>query len=308
MVCQGRTYISDLGASGVCKTDRAQRTDRAGRTQSRRCYLRRVTHAVWEFPLTLPRNAFTSREVPRAGDMWRLCQDVATLASIRAGWPPSRFRTERVAFIVYKMTLLHQAETPFATALDTKTWVSRFRRRTLCTREVRVSAVGQPVAAATQEWVHVDFDTQKPKQGSQETAAAFPETEIEPSVTMPSFEALPGGEHAIGFEMWQTWSDPLSHANHPAYIDWCDEATSRRMLAAGLDPVQLQPLAEQVAFRSSVLPGESVTIRTRRVGVIGTNAVVLKHHLETERGAAADATSVRSLAEGSAEPLIAAWD
>jgi acyl-CoA thioesterase FadM len=267
-----------------------------------------VTNAVWEFPLTLPRNAFTSREVPRAGDIWRLCQDAATLASIRSGWPPSRFREEQVAFIVYEMTVLHGAPTPFGAVLDTQTWVSRFRRRTLSTREVRVRSNGVLVASATQEWVHVDFETQKPKQGSEEAAAAFPATDGEPSVTMPGFDALPGAEDDFSFQMWQSWSDPLAHANHPAYIDWCDESTSRHMLRAGLDPVLLRPIAERVRFRSSVLPGERVTVRTQRVGVIGRDAVVLKHHLETDRGAAADALSVRGLAGGDAQALIDAWD
>lgn len=267
-----------------------------------------MTNTVWEFPLSLPRDAFTAREVPRAGDIWRLCQDVATLASISAGWPPSRFHDEKVAFIVYKMTVQHDAETPYGAVLDTQTWVSRLRRRTLCTREVRVRTGGQRVAAATQEWVHVDGDTFKPKQASVETAAAFPETDVEPSVTMPAFDELPGAEDELVFDMWQTWSDPLAHANHPAYIDWCDEATSRRMLASGIDPVLLRPVAEQVAFRSSVLPGERVTVRTKRVGVVDRHAVVLRHHLETERGPAADATSVRALAEGSIETLISVWD
>ena len=258
--------------------------------------------------MRLPRNAFTSREVPRAGDIWRLCQDVATLASIGAGWPPERFREERVAFIVYEMTLIHGAETPYGQLLDTRTWVSRLRRRTLSTREVRVRSEGEIVASATQQWVHVDFDTQKPKQGSPEAAAAFPATDVEPSVQMPLFESLPGSCHELTFDMWQTWSDPLSHANHPAYIDWCDESTSRQMRSAGLDPVLLRPVAEQVRFRSSVLPGERVHVRTERIGAVGSEAVVLKHHLETERGTAAEATSIRALAEGSGETLIAAWD
>ena len=264
--------------------------------------------AVCEFPLTLPRNAFTSREVPRAGDMWRLCQDAATLASIRAGWPPARFRVENVAFVVYKMTLLHDAPSPYGEVLAAQTWVSRLRRRTLCTREVRVRRGGQRVAAATQEWVHVDFETLKPKQGSLEAASAFGEIEVEPSITMPSFDALPGAKDDFQFDMWQTWSDPLAHANHPAYIDWCDEATSRRMLAAGLDPVLLRPIAEQVTFRSAVLPGERVTVRSKRVGRIGSDVLVLKHRLETDRGPAADATSVRGLAQGDCEALVAAWD
>lgn len=267
-----------------------------------------MTNAVWEFPLSLPRNAFTSREVPRAGDVWRLCQDVATLASIGAGWPPERFRAEKVAFIVYEMTLIHGVPTPYGKVLDTKTWVSRLRRRTLSTREVRVRSEGELVASATQQWVHVDFDTQKPKQSTPEAAAAFPATDVEPSVQMPSFEPLPGSHHEFAFDMWQTWSDPLSHANHPAYIDWCDESTSRQMLSAGLDPVLLRPIAEHVRFRSSVLPGERVHVRTERIGTAGSDAVVLKHNLETERGPAAEATSIRVLAEGSGEALIAAWD
>ncbi len=275
---------------------------------SRRCYQTEVTNAVWEFPLTLPRNAFTAREVPRAGDIWRLCQDAATLASIRSGWPPSRFRTERVAFVVYKMTMVHGASAAYGTVLDAKTWVSRLRRRTLSTREVRVRSDGELVAAATQEWVHVDFDTMKPKQGTPEAAAAFPEVEIEPSVTLPKYHGQSGGEHRFSFEMWQTWADPLAHANHPAYVDWCDEATSRHMRSAGLDPVRLVPLAERVTFRSAVLPGEEVDVRTRRIGAVGSTAVVLGHELQTSRGVVADAVTIRELADGRGDAFIALWD
>ena len=275
---------------------------------SGRCYLTRVTNAVWEFPLSLPRNAFTPREVPRAGDMWRVCQDVATLASIASGWSPARFRAERVAFIVYRMTMLHEAPTAYGARLDTQTWVSRMRRRTLCTREVRVRSEGALVASATQEWVHVDFDHLKPKQATHEAAAAFPETDAGPSVDLPAHEERSGDEDQFSFHMWQTWADPLAHANHPAYIDWCDEGTSRRMAAKGLDPVLLRPIAEQVTFRSAVLPGEDVDVVTRRIGVIGSDAVVLRHELRTVRGAAAEAVSVRGLEEGSGAALIAAWD
>lgn len=267
-----------------------------------------MTADVLHFVLRLPRNAFTAREVPRAGDLWRLCQDVATRASIEAGWPPARFRQAKVAFIVYKMTLLHERPTSYGAALDASTWVSRLRRRTLCTREVRVRVDGAPLASATQEWVHVDFESLKPRQADHATAAAFPEIEVEPSVKMPAYEQRPGAETELVFDMWHTWADPLAHANHPAYVDWCDEATSLRMAEAGIDPVLLRPVAEQVAFRSAVLPGERVTVRTSRVGVIGAEAVVLKHHLETDRGPAADATTVRGLADGSAEALIAAWE
>ncbi len=268
----------------------------------------RVTQSVWEFALRLPRNAFTSREVPRAGDVWRLCQDAATLASVRAGWPPARFRDEGVFFVVYRTVVIHESEVPYGEVLDATTWVSRLRRRTLSTREVRLRIAGKLVAAATQEWVHVDGSNFKPKQGSEETAAAFPAVDLEPSVKMPKFDECPGGHSVFEFEMWQTWADPLAHANHPAYVDWCDEATSRRMKQAGIEPSLLRSVAEQVTFRDSVLPGEQVTLRTERVGVIGQNAVVLRHHVQTDRGPAADATTIRSLAAPSSAPLIAAWD
>jgi len=231
------------------------------------------------------------------------------MASIRSGWPPSRFREERVAFIVYRMTMAHHGSTSYGDILETKTWVSRLRRRTLSTREVRIEHAGDLVAAATQEWVHVDFETMKPKQGTHESAAAFPAIDRGPSVTMPEHEPAPGGEeYRFSFDMWQTWADPLAHANHPAYVDWCDEATSRRMDAEGLDPVLLRPIAETVTFRSAVLPGEEVVVTTRRIGVVGTRAVALQHELRTESGVAAEAVTVRGLAEGRGEALVSIWD
>lgn len=272
------------------------------------CYLPLVTDGLFEFELKLPRNAFTSREVPRAGDLWRMCQDAATLASIESAWPPERFRDEKVAFIVYRMTMVHDSPSAYGSVIHAKTWVSRMRRRTLCTREVRLSRGGQRLAGATQEWVHVDFETLKPKQGTAESAAAFPEVDVEPSLTMPEYEEAPGLETEFRFDMWQTWADPLAHANHPAYVDWCDESTSRHMVAAGFDPVLLRPLAETVTYRSAVLPGEEVVVSTKRIGTVGDDTVVLQHRMATERGTAAEAVSVRALAEGSGAQWIRAWD
>ena len=206
------------------------------------------------------------------------------------------------------MVVVHDHELHYGQSIHAKTWVSRFRRRTLCTRQIRLRADDQPIASATQEWAHVDGATLKPKQASEEGAAAFPESQGDPSVVLPAFDPSPGAETVFRFEMWQTWSDPLEHANHPAYVDWCDESTSRYMLSAGLDPVMLKPIAEQVIFRNSVLPGEVVEVRTERAGVVGRDAIVLRHQIETELGRAADAITIRSLAEGSTQTLIDAWD
>lgn len=272
------------------------------------CYWLRVTQGVWEFPVALPRNAFNAREAARAGDIWRAFQDAATTGSIKAGWGPSRYRAEKTSFLVYRMVVVHQGETRFADSLQARTWVSDFRRRTLSTRQIRIRRGQAPLAAATQEWVHVDGATLKPKQASEDFAACYPVVDLEPSVDLPAFEAHPGAEEVFDFHMWQTWSDPLGHANHPAYVDWCDEATSRRMLGAGLDPVLLRPLAERVRFQRSVQPGEDVRLVTRRIGIIGAEAVVLQHRIETEQGPAAEATSIRSLAEQDPSRLIEAWD
>jgi acyl-CoA thioesterase FadM len=206
------------------------------------------------------------------------------------------------------MTMVHSGSTAYGGPLTAKTWVSRLRRRTLCTREVRLSSDGKRLAGATQEWVHVDFETLKPKQGSPEAAVAFAEVDIEPSVVMPDYDDAPGRETEFHFSMWQTWADPLAHANHPAYVDWCDEATSRHMVAAGIDPVLLRPIAETVTYRSAVLPGEDVVVQTSRIGKVGSGAVVLRHRMSTERGLAADATSIRGLAEGGGPEWIHAWD
>lgn len=267
-----------------------------------------VTDHVWEFPVLVPRDAYTDREVPRAGGMWRVCQDVATLASIEAGWPPARFRQDGVFFIVYRMVMVHASQPAYGRQLTGTTWVSRLRRDMLSTREVRLRSSEGVVAAATQEWVHVDALSRKPKRAEPTTAAAFPPVDLEPSVALPKYDKKPGSRRSFEFDMWRTWADPLGHANHPDYIDWCDEGISRRLVSAGIDETALTPVAEQVAFKDSVLPGERVIVYTERAGVLGSGAVVFKHTLQTDRGLAANATSVRRLAGDPRDNLSRAWD
>ena len=190
--------------------------------------------------------------------------------------------------------------------LDAKTWVSRFRRRTLSTRELRVRTGGEAVAAATQEWVHVDFDTLKPKQGSLELAAAFPETDIEPSVKMPEFDERCPERGRVRFDMWQTWADPLAHANHPAYVDWCDEATQPAMSAAGLDPVLLRPSPNgYVSERRPARRGGARADEAYRCHRFRRSRAAAQHRDRT--GSGGRGVTVRGLADGSAQPLIAAW-
>ena len=129
--------------------------------------------------------------------------------------------------------------------------------------------------------------------------------EGEPSVKLPEFEPSPGAESTFEFRIWQTWADPLGYANHPAYVDGCDEAIARDVLDAGIEPTLVRPVAERVDFRDSVLPGEVVRVRSRRIGVMN-DAVVLRQELLTDRGQAARATTIRRLVDGA--DLAGAWD
>ena len=127
----------------------------------------------------LPRHAFSVRDAARAGDIWRCFQEAAVEGSTRCGWPPSRYREEGSAFVVREMTVVHHREPSYGQPLDVMTWVANFRRGILTTREIRLSFEGQPVAAASQEWVHVT-EGLKPVRASAECQAAFAPEDVEP--------------------------------------------------------------------------------------------------------------------------------
>lgn len=246
----------------------------------------------------LPRHAFSVRDAARAGDVWRAFQEVAVEGSTRAGWPPLRYRAQSVAFVMRTMTVVHHREALYGEPLLARTWVRRFRREMLSTREVRLDSDRGEIASGTQEWVHVN-DSLKPVRAAESLTQAFPVHEVEGDVpaTLPPFEPLEGGDHDFEFEAWWTWMDPLDHVNHPAYVDWCDEATSRIMAAEGLAPVQLRPVAERVTYSRGVVAGQRVRVSTRRIGRIG-EAVVLSHEVRADDHLCAKITTIRDLAEG----------
>lgn len=257
--------------------------------------------AVEEIPLHLPRNAFGPRDAARAGDVWRLFQDAAVFGSSRRGWPPERYRDERCAFVVRSMTARHHRETSFGEALVARTWVSSFRRQMMSDRQIRVLAAGgEVVAAATQRWFHVSVPELKPTRASPALEQSFGVIESpDGDVALPAFEADPGPERSFSFEAWFTWMDPLAHANHPAYVDWADEATSRLLAEAGVDPHGLVPVAEEVTWRSGVVAPERVVLTTRRLGWTPDGEAVLGHRFEGGDGRlCAEATTVRRRADG----------
>ena len=87
-------------------------------------YAPSMTEPVWEFPVALPRHAFSARDAARAGDLWRAFQEAAVGASSRAGWSARRFSEAGTAFVVRTMTVRHHRETYYGEPLHAPTSAS----------------------------------------------------------------------------------------------------------------------------------------------------------------------------------------
>lgn len=253
------------------------------------------------YPVRLPRHAASPRGFGRAGEIWRLCQEVAVLDSIALGWSPDRYVAEGVAFIVVGMAVRHHRELAYGEDLEAQTFVRAFHRGVLTTRELRLVGPQGLVAEATQRWVHVRADL-KPARASRALIDAFPvyDPPEQPSVSLPAkAEARSGQAHRFRFEVWHTWMDPLAHVNHPVYVDWCDEGACRALAAAGLDPQRLAPVAEEVSWKRGAVAGERLMVRSQLVGLSAEGDAVLEHAVTAEQDedvVYASATTVRRLA------------
>ncbi len=274
-------------------------------------YQRAVTETppLQRFAAALPRHAFSARNAARAGDVWRSLQEVAVEASTRCAWPPMRYRAEGSAFVMRTMTVDHVREARYGEALEARTWVHPFKRGIFSTREIRIHSAedGSRIATATQQWVHVD-GTMKPARASEALTSAFqphdepadPPAQL-PAITEPAEEPT---VHRFELEPWFTSMDPLDHVNHPAYIDFCDEAIARIVHGAGLSPLQLRPRAEKMTYSRGVGALERTVVETELRGRSEDGAVVCEHRiLLTDGTLCAKGTTVRDLAEGSADAL-----
>lgn len=236
--------------------------------------------------------------------MWRSFQEIAVDASTEAGWPPKRYRDEGAAFIVRSMTVRHAQEPYYGEPLTGTTWVSRMRRDLFSTREVRiVSKERGAIASARQEWVHVSA-AMVPTRAPKSLLDAFLPESIEGSFLEPELPPITekiesSATLEFEFDAWWTWMDPLDHANHPAYVDWCDEALSRALAAKGLNPLALTPEAEEVTFRFGVRGGQRVAVRSNAIGFDAKGNLAVAHRiyalLPEGEVLAANATTFRRL-------------
>ncbi len=253
------------------------------------------------YPVMLQRNSFGPRLVARAADVWRAMQDVVVDHSTSVGWAPQRYAVTNSMFVVRTMTVQHTRELGIGEPLIGRTWVSRARRAILFTREVRLFTADALVGTATQEWAYLSRDLQPQKPGP-ELYAAFPIVEGYPHVDLPTHapRATPKRLSSFRFRTWHTWMDPFGHINHPAYVDFCDEAVCRLVAAAKLNAQNVVPVAEQVHFRAPIEEDAEVEIETTLVGTAG-HAAVFEHRVHSNETVCALATTVRAyLGESSA--------
>lgn len=259
-----------------------------------------MTTGVESFDLSLSRSAFSPRDAARAGDIWRMFQDAAVIGSTRRGWDPRRYRDAGCAFVVRAMRVLHHREAAFGDRLAVRTWVSSFRRDVFSERQIRAEIDGVPLASATQEWVHVQTEPEvRATRASPALRAAFDLVEPEPDVRLPPYEEAEGASWELAFDAWYGWMDPLGHANHPQYVDWCDEAIARRIADRNGDPMAVVPVAEEVRFRSAVIAPERVTITSRPIGRTHEGDLVCAHVVRGgDQRICAEGTTVRRMISG----------
>ncbi|MBL8915083.1 MAG: hypothetical protein JNM17_30545 [Archangium sp.] len=263
--------------------------------------LKNVPPASQPFPVTMQRHAFGPRLVARAGDVWRAMQDVVVDQSSSVGWTPERYVAENTMFVVRTMTVRHEREVRIAEPLVGRTWPSRERRQMLFTRQVRLFApTAEPelIASATQEWAYLSRDLE-PIRAGKGIYDAFSLIEGFPDVDLPSFVADTNQPlHVFDFTTWHGWMDPHSHANHAAYVDYCDEGVARVVAAAGGNPQNLIPVAETVHFRAAIGAGELITVETTRAGHAHAGKhIAYKHRILSGEKVCATATTIRTLVE-----------
>jgi acyl-CoA thioesterase FadM len=262
---------------------------------------------------TLPRSAFSARDAARAGDVWRLLQEVAVEASTAGGWPPMRYRQERNAFVVRRMIVRHHEEATYGERLEASSWISRVRRDMFSTREIRIRSARGAITTATQEWVHVS-ESLEPVRAPRSLLDAFaaeqsPEEDAPPLMPAFAHHIAAHAPHVFSFRAWWTWMDPLDHVNHPAYVDFCDEALATAAHAAGMSPLAIASVAEDLTFRSGVVAGEDVRVESVVSGLTNAGAALVAHRIFAGDRLCVTGTTVRRLIDApDAMSLVRALD
>lgn len=254
--------------------------------------------ATLPFTATLSHSGFGPRLTARAGEVWRAMQDVVAEQSNSVGWTPERYVQSGTMFVVRSMTVRHHREVKVDEVLSGRTWPSKARRAMLFTRQVRLFGRTEDlVASATQEWALLTVHDLQPTRAGQDLFDAFKIYEGHPDVAelpVPRF-AEAAQPHRFEFTVWHGWMDPNGHANHAAYVDYCDEAVARIVASEGKDPQRTVALAETVHFRASITGGDVVTVETLELPATPEGRL-FTHRLLVNGKVCATATLLRTFA------------
>jgi len=254
---------------------------------------------VHRVDLVLPRHAFGPRETARPGEIWRSLQDIAVLASSRAGFTPRDYREQGISWVMRSMTVRHLAEIRFGEPLAAETWISTFERGIFSNRQIRMTADGHDVVRADQRWVHVRLPDLRPVRASAELQAALGTLQDPLDLSLPDEDAVAAEVRwQTSFETWHSQMDPLGHANHPAYVDWVEEAWCRWLAARCVDPQQSRPVAESVTYRSGVVAPDPVTVTLTLRGTTPDGAAALDAEIAVGERPVASAWAVREVHGG----------
>ena len=208
------------------------------------------------YPLRLPRHAVSPRQVARAGDVWRLFQEAAVQASSDAGYPPSRYAEEQIAFIVGQMTVEHH-RARLRRGRARVDLIRRNLRGTIAQRELRLETPLGLLASASQRWVHVSMAGGAlpmpgwARRASRLRAHRGPRCRRAPRAREASVTGRLGT--ASGSRSGTAGWTPGAR-QPPRPIDRADEAR-HRMAASGLDPAGPVPIWEDVRFRQAAVAG-----------------------------------------------------
>ncbi len=248
-----------------------------------------------QIELVLPRHAFGPRETARAGEIWRSLQDIAVLASSRAGFTPRDYREQQIGWVMRSMTVRHHAEIRFGEPLTAETWISTFERDIFSNRQIRMRAGDRDILRADQRWVHVRLPDLRPVRASAALKAALGTLGEPLEIEVPAIQAH--GHDDAGycntFDTWHSQMDPLGHANHPAYVDWVEEAWCRWLAQRGLDPQQTFAVAESVTYRAGVVAPQPVTVELALRGVTEDGLAVVDAEMVAANRPVASAWIIR---------------
>jgi acyl-CoA thioesterase FadM len=255
--------------------------------------------SIHQQPLILPRDRVSPRLVGRAAEAWRLGQELAIAHTTASGWPASRFRAEGTGFVISTVSALHLRELAADAELHGQTWLRDLRRGTLLRRELRICDAQGPLCRLTQGWVHVARGVDgafHPARASAEALSQWlpaEEGELRRAlggeapgpVELPDFEAIEEGPSwrwkvEVGWGMM----DPNDHANHPLFLDWCEEALARRLAERGAAPAEVVPVAEQLRWKGEARAGELLLLKSRLIGRGPQGAAVLHQELVDAQG------------------------